>query len=150
MMRGVDCPTNEELAAYRAGRVTAVRAAEIVRHMAGCDRCATQPGVERASSPTADTPPLNFGGRRPFAIGGAVGRYHVLGVLGEGGMATVYAAYDSKLDRKVALKVLAGAVSGTRRQRLLREAQAMARLSHPNVVPVFDVGNEDGHVFIAM
>jgi eukaryotic-like serine/threonine-protein kinase len=74
----------------------------------------------------------------------ALGRYVVLGRLGQGGMGVVYAAFDPQLDRKVALKVLsAGASGGTRdgHQRLLREAQALAQLTHPNVVSIYDVGS---------
>jgi eukaryotic-like serine/threonine-protein kinase len=72
-----------------------------------------------------------------------VGRYVVLERIGAGGMGVVYAAYDPELDRKVALKVLHHSSLGHgdgRRPRLLREAQAMAKLSHPNVVTVYDVG----------
>ena len=67
-------------------------------------------------------------------------------------MGVVYAAYDQRLDRRVALKLLRRAAATTdARARLLREAQALARLSHPNVVAVHDVGEtDDGHVFIAM
>ncbi len=81
-------------------------------------------------------------------------RYVVLDRLGAGAMGLVYAAYDPKLDRRVALKLLhvrAGPEVGSRRgQRLLREAQAMAQLTHPNVVTVHDVGTADGRVFLAM
>jgi tetratricopeptide (TPR) repeat protein/tRNA A-37 threonylcarbamoyl transferase component Bud32 len=86
--------------------------------------------------------------------GATLGRYVVLERVGEGASAVVYAAYDPTLDRRVALKLLKrGEDEATwpeRRRRLLREAQAMARLSHPNVVPVFEAGEADGHVFIAM
>jgi tetratricopeptide (TPR) repeat protein/tRNA A-37 threonylcarbamoyl transferase component Bud32 len=72
-----------------------------------------------------------------------LGRYLLLGELGAGGMGVVYAAYDPELDRKVAIKVLR-AQPGSRNhddaQRLIREARALARLSHPNVVAVHDVG----------
>ena len=68
-------------------------------------------------------------------------------------MGTVYAAYDPSLDRRVALKFLR-AIEGdrgdVREKRLLREAQAMARLSHPNVAVVYEVGSFEGHVFLAM
>jgi len=79
-----------------------------------------------------------------------IGRYTVLELLGEGGMGTVYAVYDGKLDRRVALKLVKGVASDAARKRMLREAQAMARLSHPNVVPVFEVGEHNGELFIAM
>ncbi|MEM7156824.1 MAG: tetratricopeptide repeat protein [Myxococcota bacterium] len=81
-----------------------------------------------------------------------VGRYTVLERIGRGGMGTVYAAYDEQLDRKVALKVLhdGGGSGSDGAQRLQREAQAMARLSHPNVVTVHEVGESQGVVFMAM
>lgn len=89
-----------------------------------------------------------------FPAGASVGRYRVLECVGMGGMGVVYAAYDPELDRRVALKVLrAGGEGGAaerRNARLLREAQAIARLSHPNVVTVHDVGRVQGRVFLAM
>jgi eukaryotic-like serine/threonine-protein kinase len=91
----------------------------------------------------------------PLARGASIGRYVVLGLVGRGGMGEVYAAYDPELDRKVAVKLLRvkagnGVSLAEGRQRTLREAQAIARLSHPNVVVVFDVGTFDEKVFIAM
>ncbi|HNK44620.1 MAG TPA: serine/threonine-protein kinase [Pseudomonadota bacterium] len=83
--------------------------------------------------------------------GATIGRYMVLSCLGSGGMGVVYAAYDPELDRKVAIKLLKSSSSGSSsRVRFLREAQAMARLSHPNVINVFDVGTIENQVFIAM
>jgi serine/threonine-protein kinase len=85
------------------------------------------------------------------------GRYIVLGLLGRGGMGQVLAAYDVRLDRRVALKLLHpeargdGTGSNPAQVRLMREAQAMARLSHPHVVAVYDTGEVgDGSIFIAM
>ncbi|HSO34110.1 MAG TPA: serine/threonine-protein kinase [Labilithrix sp.] len=82
-----------------------------------------------------------------------VGRFRIDGELGSGGMADVYRAYDPVLDRAVALKVLhtrrtVGDTQGMRR--VLREARAAAALSHPNTVTIFEVGEADGEVFIAM
>jgi tetratricopeptide (TPR) repeat protein/predicted Ser/Thr protein kinase len=90
-----------------------------------------------------------------FERGASIGRYIVLEELGKGGMGVVYAAYDPELDRKVAVKLLhveqGGHTNATAgRSRLLREAQAMARLSHPNVISVHDVGTSDDRVFVAM
>jgi tetratricopeptide (TPR) repeat protein/predicted Ser/Thr protein kinase len=82
-----------------------------------------------------------------------IGRFTVLDRLGEGGMGVVYTAYDDQLDRKVAVKVLRGEATRhdqTGRTRLLREAQAMARLSHPNIVTVYEVDQQDREIFIAM
>jgi serine/threonine protein kinase len=89
----------------------------------------------------------------PMPCGTLLGRYVVLERLGAGGMGVVHRAYDTVLDRAVALKLLpshGGWRSGPARTRLLQEAQAMARLTHPHVVGVFDAGEVDGQVFIAM
>ena len=84
--------------------------------------------------------------RRKLERGDAVGHYLVLDVLGAGAVGVVYAAYDPRLDRRVALKVLQRHDAG----RLLAEARALARVSHPNVITVHDVGERDGRAFIAM
>ncbi len=81
-----------------------------------------------------------------------IGPYQVLSCLGEGGMGVVYAAYDDKLERKVALKLIRGAAMRRPegRARTLREARALARVSHPNVVHVYQVGEVDDEIFVAM
>jgi serine/threonine-protein kinase len=82
----------------------------------------------------------------------AGGRYLIEDTLGHGGMAVVYLARDAELDRPVALKVLAENLGGDGevRERFVREARLAARLSHPNVVHVFDAGEDDGRPFIVM
>ncbi len=94
-------------------------------------------GLDGAASPGAAPP-------------ATIGRYLVLGQLGAGAMGVVHTAYDPELDRKVAIKLLRGRASPEASARLVREAQAMAKLSHPNVVPVYDVGESEGAVFVAM
>jgi serine/threonine protein kinase len=90
----------------------------------------------------------------PLVRAAAIGRYMVLRMVGRGAMGEVYAAYDPELDRKVAIKLLRvrgrkeSAADG--RKQLMREAQAIAKLSHPNVVTVYDVGTFEDQVFIAM
>jgi tetratricopeptide (TPR) repeat protein/tRNA A-37 threonylcarbamoyl transferase component Bud32 len=82
----------------------------------------------------------------------AVGRFRLLDRLGQGGMGTVYAAYDEQLDRKIAVKLLRprDLDSERLRERMLREARALARLSHPNVVHVYEVGKLEDELFVAM
>src|SRR3954463_13108521 len=85
--------------------------------------------------------------------GATIGRYVVLNRVGSGAMGVVYAARDPQLDRKIALKLVNAAdwdEGSEGRTRLLREAQTMARLSHPNVVAVHDAGVAGEHVFVAM
>lgn len=82
-----------------------------------------------------------------------IGRFHVVRRLGEGGMGVVYFAYDEDLDRRVAIKIYdPKRVDDPQdaRRRLVREARAMAKLSHPNVVQVYEVGTIGEHVFVAM
>jgi tetratricopeptide (TPR) repeat protein/predicted Ser/Thr protein kinase len=101
--------------------------------------------------------------RITYAPGTAVSRYVILYEVGAGGMGVVYAAFDPELNRKIALKILIPRAAGDPRKskerrrsadqaagRLMREAQAIARLSHPNVVTVYDVGRHGEAVFVAM
>src|SRR6187431_1914020 len=84
------------------------------------------------------------------ATGTIIGRYVVISKLGAGGMGVVLAAYDPELDRKIALKLLKTLGHSSTRTRLQREAQALAKLDHPNVVGVHDVGVHEGQLFVAM
>jgi len=92
--------------------------------------------------------------------GDLVGPYEIRGFIGQGGMGQVYKAFDPRLERTVALKVIvvperasdgdSARVSGEFSARLLREARAVASLSHPNVVGVYDVGESNGRLYLAM
>jgi eukaryotic-like serine/threonine-protein kinase len=94
--------------------------------------------------------------REDLTTGARVGRYIVHDLIGQGGMGLVYTAHDPELDRWVAVKLLRSNPTRTAegesfgQMRLLREAQAMAQLSHPNVLPVYDVGKFGTSVFVAM
>jgi len=126
--------------------------------MAGADR--DVPETESATgsegdppSPQADRRAGERGAVAEVHPGDHLGRYAVGELLGAGGMGRVFAAVDSALGRTVALKVIRSdreAGSPHARSRLLREAQALARLHHPNVVTVHEVGTEAEHLFVAM
>src|SRR5579859_7114787 len=87
--------------------------------------------------------PRNTAETLRLEVGATVGRYKLERELGAGGMGGVYAAFDPDLERRIALKVL-HTEAGEARKRLLREARAMARLFHPNVVVVYEVGSAGG------
>src|SRR3982750_404632 len=82
----------------------------------------------------------------------SIGKYQILDLVGEGAMGVVYRAMDSVLNRPVAVKVMSDAIArqSDLRDRFLREAQAAGSLQHPNVITIFDFGEVDGHLFIAM
>jgi serine/threonine protein kinase len=84
--------------------------------------------------------------------GDTVGHYRILSLLGSGGMGIVYCAEDSRLNRRVALKFLAPHLVGygQNRERFVKEAQAAAALRHPNVCPVYEIGETDGRAYIVM
>jgi hypothetical protein len=86
----------------------------------------------------------------PDGMPKSIGRYHIDGELGHGAMGVVFAAQDPDLERKIALKILRAGGSEAARARLLREARAMARLSHPAVVTVHEVGTAGGVDYVAM
>jgi tetratricopeptide (TPR) repeat protein len=170
------CIDERKLAAFAGAVLPAAEAALVRAHLEGCEHCRARLveiqslGADQTLSPEPVTAPTASDAnavpisksrpavRRSAALiqGDQVGRYAILEQIASGGMGEVYAAYDPQLDRKVALKllrpdVLKGLGISEGRSRLLREAQAMARLSHPNVVTVHDVGTTvDKHVFVAM
>jgi serine/threonine protein kinase len=106
---------------------------------------ATEPDLRVPSGPRGDDVSI--------AVGTVIGRYVVTSRLGQGGMGVVMAAYDPQLDRRVAIKLMrASRADRVEREarRLQREAMAMARMTHPNVITVHDVGEHAGRVYVAM
>jgi serine/threonine-protein kinase len=151
------CLSDETAAAFAEGRIAEEARPEIERHLDACAACRALV-AELAS--LAFAPPAAGGAPGPDAgpaaatlvPGTQVGRHVIERVLGAGGGGIVYQAFDPGLGRKVALKVLrplgSEGAAEARLARLLREAQAMARLNHPNVVTVYDVGVFEGAVVI--
>ncbi len=156
-MQHLDISTLQRLAsAQTPGELAEARA-----HLDTCAQCALEfLRVGSSTESTAELPPPGATAMAPGTVetlprGACVGRYLLLHLVGQGGMGMVYAAYDPELNRKVALKLLlaatgAGQGRGLGQARLLREAQAMARLSHPNVTAVHDVGVVGEQIFVAM
>jgi hypothetical protein len=150
------CPDADTVSALVAGTLDEAGRAAVANHAATCEVCHAliETLVEAgAHDPTISGDELATG-ELVLRPGTHVGRYVVAERLGAGGMGVVYAAVDSELHRRVALKLLrpdqGGDTGSHGRERLLREARTLARLSHPNVVTVFDVGTHHGHLFLAM
>ncbi len=161
----VECLDDNVVSEFVSGSLAATVLAKVEGHLAGCRDCRTLVAAmaqDAAADSNIETVPheklspsqVTHLPKRTYSVGDKVGRYLVLSTLGTGGMGVVLAAYDPHLDRKVALKLLrSGLQLATKdaQKRLRREAQAIAQLSHPNVVAVYDVGaTEDDDLYIAM
>ena len=151
------CLKEQHAVDFVLGRLRPKEVVHVEEHMEHCGDCRLLLlELAKASSANLATlgtaPEFEDSETTPLRIGATVGRYLITETLGAGSMGVVYCAYDPKLHRRLAIKFLrhkgAGGSLGT--QRLLREAQALARLAHPSVVSVHDVGTEDGQVFLAM
>jgi TPR repeat protein/predicted Ser/Thr protein kinase len=139
----VGCLAAEDVQLYVEGVLSPEQRGAIESHALQCSVCGQLLALAATSGSDGAPAPL------PVVIGARIGRFVVQGLLGTGAMGVVYAARDPELDRPVALK-LVREDSTARRERLAREAQALARVSHPNVCAVYDIGTHDGQLFIAM
>ncbi|MEM6989216.1 MAG: serine/threonine-protein kinase, partial [Myxococcota bacterium] len=145
------CPSDELLAAFMQQDVDRDQRSRIDQHLGSCEHCAMALALaaDQSSSFRSDGP----GVAAPLLRSGAkLGRYHVLDLVGRGAMGAVYSAYDPQLQRRVALKVQLPLASDAedRQDRFVKEAQAVAGVSHPNVIAIHDVGVHDGTAFFAM
>jgi len=130
----IPCPSPDDLLAFAAGELNAERLGGIEAHIDSCTDCR----AALSNYARGDVPP-------------SFGRYRIDTVLGSGGMGIVYRAWDPQLARSIAIKVVRRASDDEKgRARLIREAQALARLSHPNVCHVYDVGTDNEEVWVAM
>jgi serine/threonine-protein kinase len=130
----MSCPPAETLLEFAAGSLPDDASAKIEAHIDDCAECRGA----LSNLARGDAPP-------------SFGRYRIDTVLGSGGMGIVYRAWDPQLARPIAIKVVRRGGEDTQgRARLVREAQALARLSHPNVCHVYDVGTDGDEVWVAM
>lgn len=137
------CPDENTLLRFARGEAGELPAIEA--HLDGCESCrravaaaASEQTLPATRAPTALTPGMR------------VARYEIERELGRGGMGIVYQSRDVTLDRRVALKLLHARRDEAAQARLLREAQVMARLAHPSVVPVFELGEWNGELYLVM
>lgn len=137
----MSCLTENDLVALSEGLLDDAGLAELERHVDACGRCADLVAeFGRAVDVPEGTVALD-----PH-LGENIGPYEVVGWLGSGGMGRVYVAEDTRLERRVALKLVRAGGDEELRARLHDEAVSVAQLSHPNVVAVYDVGEG----FVAM
>ncbi|OJH36480.1 protein kinase domain-containing protein [Cystobacter ferrugineus] len=167
------CLKPHEVSLFLQGHLPPERRQRVEAHLGGCARCReeldqTLPDTPHGSLPSAPAPALDEtraeapprkphapAARRDFEPGSRVGRYVIERVLGTGGMGAVYLAHDPELHRRVAIKRLHSWMSERpeheeHKTRFLREAQAMASVSHPNVVTIHDLLHVEGSLFVAM
>jgi len=152
----LDCPPDHAHILFAARMMAAGDAAAFAQHLDSCDTCRSRvaalratPGIEEAN---ALAPSL--GSLEPVAtVGQELGRFTLTRLLGRGGMGEVWAARDPELEREVAIKLLYvdfGGMDHDRQTRLRREAQAMARVTHPNIVRIYELGADGDRLFCAM
>ncbi len=145
------CLTDDTVFDLVQGQITGPALIATEQHLASCGRC--REGVAasaRLLGGPSSSASFAHGSRRQVLVRGTViGRYTILESIGVGAVGVVYVAHDAQLKRRIALKILPAERSDMR-ERWMREAHAMAQVSHPNVVTVFDAGVHGDMVFIAM
>ena len=165
----MECLSDDRLLGFLKGDLPEVEREAIETHLDGCESCfklvgaAMRLGSEpretkgEVRGPGESTRPVGPSEDEETLLPAAIadGRYVIRDLLGQGGAGAVYRAYDSQLGRPIALKIvraskLAVGMPESMQARLLREARAMARVSHPNVVAVYDVGSIGDRVFVVM
>ncbi|AGC41518.1 serine/threonine protein kinase [Myxococcus stipitatus DSM 14675] len=148
------CPQESTLTDLLSGLLAGEQRIQVLAHAETCSDCRWVLAAGGEGEVQVTDAPASVG-ESPFqslASGTRISRYIVREKLGTGAMGVVYAADDPELGRRIALKMLRpeGSHKAKLQQRLLREAQSLARLSHPNVVTLFDVGTHGDAIFLAM
>ena len=155
------CPSEQSIAQFVEGALSPADSEEVEAHIDVCPDCrAAVAEVARGRTGSTSSPSTNSQSDAPVSLlsvltptlspGASVGRYVVRRIVGSGGMGIVYAAHDPRLEREVALKILHPKLSSFAGERIDREARIMARLAHPNVITIHDVGLFGGRAYVAM
>jgi tetratricopeptide (TPR) repeat protein len=149
------CPPDDSVILFAARMMPAGEAAAFSQHLDSCDAChrriaalGATPGIAEANAL-----PRSVSLAPVATLGQRLGRFTLTRLLGRGGMGEVWAARDPELDREVAIKLLyvdLGGMDHERQARLRREAQAMARVNHPNIVRIYELGADGDRLFCAM
>src|SRR5262249_48313203 len=162
-----DCPSRSELQEFLSDRLTPERDAEVLAHLENCGTCqlvlesltAVVEGlatvvVGSASARTGKigVAPTGSVAARPPVLPMRIGQYHLIRELGQGGMGAVYLAEQQTLKRPVAVKVIRYGINATTDEvaRFRAEAEAVARLQHPNIVQIYDVGEAEGLPYLVL
>ncbi|MFT3838339.1 MAG: protein kinase [Myxococcaceae bacterium] len=140
----MSCPDENALARFARGMAQSSEG-RIEAHLDGCESCRKAVAAAAASQTLPSANPT-----MELVPGMRFGRYEIERELGRGGMGVVYASRDVTLDRRVALKLLHAGRDEVGQARLIREAQVMAKLAHPNVVPVFELSEFKGELYLVM
>ncbi len=154
MQSAAECPSDEVLAARSERELESGVRDHVDLHLDSCTPCRLTIAALATAAQGDQATASDEGARaRPAAPGDRVGRFVLLERVGQGNMGDVWSAYDTDLDRQIAVKLLrvsAGHLEHELMLRLRREAQAMARLSQPNVIAIHELGSDAGRLFCAM
>jgi serine/threonine protein kinase len=156
------CLSDEQIAAYHSGVLPLDKHFRAAQHLIACEACRLNPAVRAFAIPAKPLPrpagdTITLHGEEdtlaePPPVPERIGPYRILRLIGRGGMGAVYEARHTVLERTVALKILPSPMTVDReyRERFDREARAIARLDHPNIVHATDAGEVDGYPFLAL
>jgi WD40 repeat protein len=150
-------PDRQALRQFAQGRLEEPSFTQVKEHLEQCGTCCDRLGDTQGDAFEDFLKGAAHSNKRPFAIDGEgtlpdrVGRFEIRGLLGEGAFGIVLAAYDSQLDRELALKIprLGMLLCGPARERFLREGRAAAALDHPGIVPIYEAGEAGGLCYLA-
>ncbi len=159
-MQGTACLSDEQIADFHKGALRLDAHFRAAQHLVACEACrvhSAQRGFPIPSKPGRPADTVTLHGEEetytdPPKVPERIGPYRIVRLIGRGGMGAVYEARHAGLDRAVALKILPSPMTVDReyRERFDREARAIARLDHPNVVRATDAGEVDGYPFLAL